>query len=101
MFLNCIIFFSGNNYLEYIYINIGNSSNIKEHKWYGGQSAVVDPGKNVTIPCEGWGSHVSIKKYDGNKKMLLFCEVFVIGYKHIGKCNVYQQLRYRIYYNYL
>ena len=78
---------SVNNLLEYIDINIGNSSNVVDHTRCGGQSSKVEPGKNVTIPCEGWGSRVSIRKYGGNKRhLLLFCEVFVIGYKYIGKC---------------
>ena len=85
--MNWNILFSDNNFLEYVDINIGNSSNINEHKRCGGQSTKVDPETNVTIPCDRWGRHVSIRKYGGNKKVLLFCEVFVIGYKHIGKCN--------------
>ena len=59
-----------------------------DHTQCGGQDNKVEPGKNVTIPCEGWGSHVSMRKYGGPKRyMLLFCEVFVIGYKYIGKIS--------------
>ncbi|KAI0221423.1 hypothetical protein LSAT2_027240 [Lamellibrachia satsuma] len=73
----------GSNYLQNIYINIGNSSNVADHTWCGEQVKTVPARTNITIPCEGWGRHVSIRKYgDKRKDALLFCEVFVIGYMY-------------------
>ncbi|KAI0210807.1 hypothetical protein LSAT2_004413 [Lamellibrachia satsuma] len=72
-----------NNFLYDISINIGNSSSVTDHTRCGEQRDKVPASTNVTIPCEGWGRHVSIRKYGGTRKdALLFCEVFVIGYKY-------------------
>ena len=39
----------------------------------------------MTKQCNGWGKRVSILKYAPRKDALVLCEVFVIGYKYIGK----------------
>ena len=46
-------------------------------------------GESVTKQCDGWGKRVSIFKYaEPRKDALILCEVFVIGYKYIGKCKL-------------
>ena len=40
----------------------------------------------MTKQCHGRGNRVSILKYANPRKdALILCEVFVIGYKYIGK----------------
>ena len=78
----------GNKYLHHLSVRIGSSPSVDDHTECATRTTEIPLKTNVTLPCEGTGRYVSIKKVGGdNIHVMYFCEVVVKGYKYRGRCT--------------
>ena len=78
----------GMNYLYHLSIGIGSSPSVDAHTECASRTAEIPLDTNVTLPCEGTGRYISIKKVGGARiDAMYFCEVVVMGYTYRGKCT--------------
>ena len=78
--------FSGDSWFSSLSIGIGNFPSVDTHTKCASRTEEIPVNTSVTLPCEGTGRYISIKKIGGIKsEAMIFCEVVVNGYKYIGK----------------
>ena len=77
----------GIQFLHNLSIRIGSSPS--DHTQCASRTEKIPLNTNVTLPCEGTGRYVSIKKVGGDRiDAMYFCEVVVTGYKYRGTYSV-------------